>query len=219
MSPPKNLIGQRFGRLLVLERADNVKGRAYWLCQCDCGAKKAVMGKLLLNGSTQSCGCLMRERVAESAHNRAKHGDYKTRLYHIWKGMKDRCYLQTVSGYKNYGAKGIKVCDEWQQYIPFREWALSHGYTDKLTIDRINNDKDYCPENCRWATTKEQRHNSSQNHFLEYNNEKHTIDEWAEIINTNYHTLWNRIKCGWSVEDALTKPVQKQNKKFINEKE
>lgn len=215
MSAPKNLIGQKFGRLLVLKRADNFKGRTYWLCQCECGNQKVIMGKLLLNGSTQSCGCLCRERAAESAHNRAKHGDYKTRLYSIWTGMKDRCYFPATNGYKNYGAKGIKVCDEWHQYIPFRDWALSHGYAEELTIDRIDNNKDYCPENCRWAAIKEQRHNSSQNHFLEYNNERHTIDEWAKIIGINYFTLWNRIRRGWSVKEALTKPVQKQNKKQI----
>lgn len=217
MSPLKNLIGQRFGRLVVIERAENGKdGRVRWLCKCDCGNNKIVIGKLLLHGDTKSCGCLNKEKASERAHNRIKHGEYKTRLYSIWKGMKDRCYYPKTKGYKNYGGKGIKVCDEWQTYIPFRDWALANGYSDELTIDRKNNNKNYCPENCKWSTMKEQRHNSSQNRFITYNNEKHTIDEWSAITGINYHTIRNRLRRGWSIKDTLTKPVQKQRKKKGN---
>lgn len=217
MPPLNNLLGRRFGRLVVMKRAENGKdGRVRWLCKCDCGNEKIVIAKLLINGCTKSCGCLNSEKAAERAHNRAKHGEYKTRLYSIWTGIKDRCYRPKTIGYKNYGGKGIKMCEEWQSYISFRDWAIANGYSNELTIDRINNEKDYCPENCRWATMKQQRHNSSQNRFIVYNNETHTIDEWSEITGINYHTISSRLRRGWNVADTLTKPVQKQRRKEKN---
>lgn len=154
MSKIKDLTGQRFGRLVVLERVGSDKnGKACWLCRCDCKKIVVCRGSSLLIGETASCGCLARE-----AHK--THGYAKTRLYRIWSGMKDRCYNSSREHYDCYGGRGITACDEWlHDFAAFRDWALSHGYTDSLTIDRINNDGNYCPDNCRWITMKEQAQN------------------------------------------------------------
>lgn len=147
-----------------------------------------------------------------------KHGDTargKTqRLYRIWSGMISRCTNENVDSYKYYGAKGISVCEEWKDYVKFKQWAESNGYNDNLTIDRINNDKEYCPENCRWITIKEQERNRSNNHIVEYNGESHTISEWSEIFNINVDDLIYRIKSGWDIQTALTKPINEYNKKI-----
>lgn len=161
-----DLTGQRFGRLTVLERAPNQmvnlkSGRKMsvtaWRCKCDCGGEKVIVGSSLKSGYTRSCGCLEKE-------NRVKllktHGLTDTRLHRIWSGMKARCNRKTCPAYPNYGGRGITVCSEWEHsFIEFYNWAISHGYRDDLSIDRINNDKGYSPDNCRWATRHEQRIN------------------------------------------------------------
>lgn len=141
-----------------------------------------------------------------------KHGDTsggnQTRLYRIWAGIFSRCTNPNREHYKNYGAKGITVCEEWRDYKQFREWAKANGYADNLSIDRKDNNKGYCPENCRWVTMKEQERNRTNNHIVEYNGECHTISEWSEICNINVDVLIYRINSGWDIQTALTKPVQ-----------
>lgn len=152
-----DLTGQRFGRLVVMERAENKGNAVTWLCKCDCGAETLVSGKDLRRGHTQSCGCFHRENFGAIC---TTHGARGTRLYNVWRGMKDRCYSKTHKYYKHYGGRGITVCAEWlHDFAAFQGWALSHGYRDDLSIDRIDNDKGYSPDNCRWATATEQRHN------------------------------------------------------------
>ncbi len=152
-----DLTGQRFGRLVVLERVENHGKDPAWLCKCDCGTVKTVSGNHLRSGNIQSCGCGRRDAAIEHS---TKHGGGSSKLYKVWAGMKTRCYNSKFKYYKNYGGRGITVCKEWiGNFGAFQDWALSHGYAEGLTIDRIDNDKGYSPDNCRWVTMKEQRHN------------------------------------------------------------
>lgn len=138
----------------------------------------------------------------------ATHGEYKTRLFKIWEGMHERCERPKHTYYKDYGGRGIKVCEEWREYIPFANWARSNGYTESLSIDRIDVNGDYTPANCRWVTEKEQHNNTRRNHFVEYGGKVYTISQLADETGIKYTTLKERIKAGWSVDDAVNTPVR-----------
>lgn len=155
--------GVRYGRLVAIKRVGTKHGEATWLCKCDCGNEVVVIGGNLTTGTTKSCGCLQRENGVAVGHMTI-HGGTKTRLHSVWAGMMARCYTKSSISYHNYGARGIAVCDEWHDFAVFRDWAISAGYDPdaprgKCTIDRIDNDGNYCPENCRWVDMKTQRHN------------------------------------------------------------
>ena len=186
-------VGERYGRLVVLE---NHHPKDEVLCICDCGKLKTARASNVFYGGTRSCGCKFSEG------NNRKHGDRHTRLYGIWKGMNERCNTKSCSTYKNYGARGICVCKEWREYTVFKEWALSNGYSDDLTIDRIDVNGNYEPNNCRFATTKEQANNKRSNRYITYNGETKTLMEWSEIFGIKYATLWARLKSGWTFEAA-----------------
>jgi hypothetical protein len=201
MAKPKDLTGKRFGRLVARKPLGKIKGGAnnYWLCDCDCGNETKVSVSNLGCGNVISCGCAQKEAIT-------KHGEHSTRLYHCWENIMSRCGIWKCSCNKtkgNYIGRGISVCKEWKNYIDFRNWALANGYQKNLTIDRIDNEGNYEPTNCRWATRKEQARNTRFNKLETYNNETHCIAEWAEILNINVNTLRKRLFRGMSFEQAI----------------
>lgn len=198
----KDLTSQKFGRLTALYRLHNIKGRTKWLCVCDCGNFKEVNTVKLTSGHTRSCGCLQKDITSNYFK---KHGQTKTRLYKIWQGMKKRCYNLNCKSYNYYGVRGIKVCDEWlNDYQTFYDWSINNGYKESLTIDRINNDGNYEPNNCRWVDQKTQNRNSRHNRLFTFDGETRCLSDWCEILNLNYKTILNRINCyNWSIDRAL----------------
>ena len=204
---PKDITGQRFGNLVAIELAEPLiaeSGNKYrrWKCKCDCGKTAIVLQSNLVHGRQKSCGCNHFEGVKT-------HGLSQTRLYKIWQGMKTRCQNVNSPAYQDYGAKGINVCDEWSTFEPFKDWAINNGYTDELTIDRLDYNGNYEPSNCRWATLKEQMNNKSDNIVIECDGESHTLMEWHERTGIAYGTLKNRYKKGWDAERIIHTPVDK----------
>ncbi len=208
MTKLKSHIGIRYGRLLVIDDSlyqhpPSGKVRACKV-QCDCGTIKIVRLNTLVLGLTQSCGCIFTEMIVK---RNTKHGLSKDPLYGMWLGMKNRCYIKSNNEYHNYGGRGIKVCDEWRSdFVSFHKWAYSHGYQKGLTIDRIENDGNYEPNNCRWATHVEQGQNRSNNHKLYFNNKYQTLSQWAREVDLSPGVILSRIKRGWSTEKILTTP-------------
>ena len=211
------LVGVRFGRLVVKECHHSTGGRVFWLCNCDCGNQSVVRHGNLTSGNTKSCGCLgeeSRRKNMEHAANMVATHRYsnKERLYTIWARMRQRCRNPRYNRANSYYEKGITVCKEWDDYLVFREWAYANGYRDDLSIDRIDNDGNYCPENCRWATPKEQANNRSSNHLITFRGETLTIREWALRMKMAESTLSSRLLRGWDVESALTIPVVRKRR-------
>lgn len=204
----EDLTGKTFGNLIVIKRVENQGEQPMWLCKCSCGNMKIARGHRLKNGETKHCGCKnMKDNVRK----------YK-RLYHVWKSMKQRCYCKNNSKYKNYGARGIKVCEEWKNdYKKFEGWAYKHGYNEdaqygECTIDRIDVNDNYEPSNCRFITIQEQCYNKTNLHYITYNNQTKCISEWAKYLGIKESTLRMRlVKYKWSVERALTKKCKGGN--------
>lgn len=203
MGAPLNLIGEHFGRLTVLEKApnriyNNGDSRRAWLCSCSCGKQVIATTMDLRCGDTKSCGCLLNETRVKKA---TTHGHSGTRLHHIWVAMRKRCHNKHSSDYQHYGGRGISVCDEWDNsYQEFMDWALRNGYSDDLTIDRIDVDGWYTPSNCRWVSMREQANNRTTSKYITYNGETHTISEWSRITAIRYSTIYYRVCHGWDAE-------------------
>lgn len=199
----KDMSGSRFGRLLVLKESEKrVRGCVCWEAQCDCGVVKTYSGAELRKGRTNSCGCLARELSSKRA---TTHGKKGTTIYRIWSGMMDRCNNPNSADWNNYGGRGITVCDEWHK---FENFYRDMGDRPKMhSVDRIDVNKGYSPENCRWATNKEQQNNRRNNRMLTYNGKTQTMSKWASDIGISFACLWRRIRAGWSIEQALTTPI------------
>lgn len=204
MSSFKDLTGQRFGRLIAVEKTGiNTAKQSLWLCKCDCGREVVIRGYCLTNGSTKSCGCYRRELGSwGKSHNRSK---YK-RLYNIWLKMKRRCYNKKEKYYYNYGGRGIKVCNEWlHNFDAFRKWAFENDYQENLTIDRIDNNGNYEPSNCRWANRQQQNRNTRRNRYLTFNGETKVASDWATITGIGLYTLLYRLNQGKPIEEIFYK--------------
>lgn len=211
-----DLTGQRFGRLTVISFAGwTTDRRAKWLCRCDCGKWHIVRGSHLRSGNVQSCGCYRKEVLVSCLRQRIEDADghSKTRLYVIWQGMRMRCYNPSNGQYKRYGGRGIGICTDWNNWDNFYKWAIENGYSDDLTIDRIDVDGDYSPENCRWVDYTVQANNTTRNVRYTFDGENHTISEWVRLKGISQSALRSRLRSGWPVERALTEPVKRTKRK------
>lgn len=209
MREQRNLEGIRFGRWTVISKAEpkfDYRGRrlSAWNCKCDCGSERVVTEHSLITNSSKSCGCLRVDVAQKMGVANVTHGMSDTRLYRIYKHMHRRCEDPKDIRYDHYGGRGIRVCGEWSTFEVFSDWALSNGYNDSLSIDRIDLNGNYSPDNCRWATVQEQALNKTNARMIEYNGRAQSIAEWAAEIGMPYKKLWKRIKSGWSPEKALT---------------
>lgn len=210
--------GKKYGKLTIIKEMSPIGNKRRILCKCDCGNIKEYSMDRVIHGRTQSCGCLRNEMFLTHRNNNGTSVYPKeatdSKLYKIWNSMKCRCYTVSSGAYFKYGAKGIRMCDEWKNdFMAFYNWALVNGYSDELTIDRIDYRGNYEPSNCRWADIRTQANNKSNVRKYEYNGELHTMTEWSEIMNINYGALWERLNVlGWSIEKALTTPVRDDGK-------
>lgn len=197
-----DLTGKKFGRLTVVEVLPERKhNKKVYKCACECGNYANVVASKLIAGYTKSCGCLKHDVLMQ---RNIKHGKAHTRLYTIYKGMKQRCYNKKDQTYKYYGSRGIVVCSEWlNDFMTFYNWAISNGYQDDLTIDRIDVDGNYEPYNCRWISSEAQHSNMRTNIKLVYNNKTQTIKQWSKELDTNYRTMLRRYHKGWSTKEIL----------------
>ena len=194
-----DLTGKKFGRLLVLKRhCENTRGnKPKWVCQCDCGTVVIVDGSSLSTGNTRSCGCLKREI---DSYVNATHGQSKTKLYSVWSNLKERCDKPENKSYSRYGGRGITYSSEWKHFEPFYNWAIATGYKEGLTIDRINPNDNYCPENCRLISLASQSRNKSNTIYVTIAEDTKPLAEWCEIHNVKYPTALWRYHHGYTPE-------------------
>lgn len=192
----KDITGQKFGKLTALRRLHNTKGNTKWLCVCDCGNFKEVYLSDL-----RSCKCLQKELFSNRLK---KHNKSKTPLYRVYQSMKQRCYNKNDKAYKNYGGRGIKVCEEWLNDVQaFYDWSVNHGYKKGLQLDRIDVDVGYSQNNCRWVTPKVNSNNKRNTRYFTINNITKSLSEWCDIYKVKYKNVLMRLYRGWSIEKAL----------------
>lgn len=196
----KDLTGQRFGKLTVIERCEHIGNRPAWKCICDCGNIKFVQAKRLTGGIAISCGCNLSE-------SKKTHGLSYTKIYTKWYSMLERCTTPSQKSYQNYGGRGITVCDEWKNFLNFYQWAMETGYKDGLTLERKDVNGNYCPENCCWITIQEQSRNKRNNVYLTFNGKTMLKEDWARELGIKSNVIGRRLKRGWTVEEALTIPI------------
>lgn len=208
-----DLTGKRFDRLTAICRSGHSGNKILWLCKCDCGKTIRAISSNLTRGHTLSCGCYKKEKTSKA---KGKHFESDTRLYCIWLGMKERCFYRNSETYKDYGERGISVCNEWlgeNGFENFSKWAKENGFDESkngkdCSIDRIDVNGNYEPSNCRWVTIKEQANNKTNNFNITYKGETKTLAQWAEDLDLPYKTLYARIHCRhWDVEEAFERPI------------
>ena len=191
-----DLTDQRFGLLVARKRAGSTKtGEVTWLCDCDCG-NTHIVSSANLRRTTRSCGCQHWAHVT-------KHGQAHTQLYRVWKELRRRCKNKNRPDYERYGGRGISVCSEWEDFTVFQEWALNSGYDPKLTIERIDNNGNYEPGNCKWATIQEQNNNTRQNVNIKIRGVTKTLKQWGDSVGLSYSTISTRYRDGWCNEDLI----------------
>lgn len=205
-----NLLHRKYGRLTAIGIAGCKNGKANWLWRCDCGAYKIIRGVSVTSGDSRSCGCLQRELTIE---RQLRHGEAVgdgTPTYRSWFSMKQRCYNPANIGYHNYGGRGIAVCERWLH--SFENFYADMGQRPSLdySIERMNNNKGYSPDNCKWATRTEQQRNRRYNRLLTLHGTTMCLAEWTELLGLSEGLLFNRLRGGWSDERALTTPVRSQ---------
>lgn len=201
-----NIKGNKYNNLTVIEIVGKAKNNEKLCrCKCDCGKETIVRQSKIISGKTKSYGCYKIKKITERNKLRTIYpNDNKTRLYRIWRAMKSRTTYKSQTQYKDYGGRGIVICKEWKEdFYKFKEWALDNGYYDELTIDRIDVNGNYEPNNCRWITKSEQNNNQRNNVIIEYKNQKMNVAQWAKKLNIKANTLYQRIYRNYSVEKIL----------------
>lgn len=211
----KDLTGMRFGKWTVIKRSESTCGKSgkphtMWLCQCDCGSSpRPVYSSSLLSGRSTSCGCSQKETAANFCRAYfSSHNESKTRLYRIWAGMKKRCENPNASNYPNYGGRGITVCDDWHSYSKFKSWAIAAGYSDDLTLDRIDVNENYEPSNCRWVNNVTQSNNRRSNKYYYVGGKQLTLAELSREYGFNYKQAHKKLKSGACTIEEIIKPYQ-----------
>ena len=204
-----DMIGQKFGRLTVIKYDHSVGRRHYWLCKCECGKEKIIRRGHLLSGGTISCGCYNKEKSKKIG---MKHGLWSRnkRLYKSWNSMIQRCDNKKNPHYKDYGGRGICVLKEWYNPSVFEKWAIKNGYKDDLTIDRINVNGNYCPENCRWVTQQEQCKNKRNNRFITIDGVTKCLKDWIDFFKISKNCFRHRISKGFDEVTALKMPLKRR---------
>ena len=230
-------IGKKFGKLTVIHYEREIYQSYYkrlyhhyfYRCRCDCGNEKAVRLSDLLSGRVRSCGCYRKSLLKEiGSQGGYVHGGHGTRLYNIWSEIHSRCDNPNCPAYKNYGGRGIRVCDEWSSFIPFRDWALSNGYAKNLSIDRKDNDGDYSPDNCRWVTMEEQGKNRRNNVYISYVRDysdigkdpiiyTYTLSDWSRILGVDKRRLSEKLKNrnGKTVNEIIESCIKPDHLGFV----
>ncbi len=201
-------IGRKFGRLTVIG-ITREKNKCWFICNCDCGKRTRTYYYTILNGTAKSCGCYKKEVLQALL---GKYDPKDKRLACIWKGMRQRCFNEKFPNYKDYGGRGITVCDEWNDFNVFKDWAYANGYTDGLTIERVDNNNGYSPDNCRWADMKTQNNNKRNNTRLTLHGKTKTLSMWCDEYGMKYSVVYQRVHTyGWDLETALKTPLMRRH--------
>lgn len=214
MGKIKDMTGEKFGNLQIIEFAGlDSDNKALWLCRCDCGTEKVVPGKCLRSGSIKSCGCL-KSKIA--IQRNTTHGACRTKLYNSWRGMKERCLNPNSEAYRHYGARGITICSAWLDFTAFKDWALANGYSDGLSIERLDVNRNYCPDNCAWIPLSEQGVNKRSTKWITVNGATNTMSGWAREIGVEIQTIFLAERNGIDIPQYIGWKLDNPGKRYPN---